>query len=292
MRVELSGLKLVFPLQCSCCGNAASGTYAARATRTTGKRVVRSTSRGWEFPHCDVCAGHLRAYISGSGPAALSLLVGVVLGFAAHWGAVFVGVLAATLFVLKAHAQGEAARTPSCATASAPAAFVGWSGTVQRFEIASPAYASALMLANEKRLINLTHQGREALLAAAAFSMNSTPARATAAASRPALLEAELLRWVAKVEAQRGPAGRRAVLAEALCSTGDEASRQRLLLEASRIEVGAVLDKVDGLKTPAAKKRHLKAALDALKSDDVPDELQSQQVSWLEQALEQLEQPQ
>jgi hypothetical protein len=62
------------------------------------------------------------------------------------------------------------------------------------------------------------------------------------------------------------------------------------MLEASRIEVEAVWSKVDGLKSPAAKRRHLAAALEDLRADSVPDELQAQQIRWLEEALQSVEQ--
>jgi hypothetical protein len=78
-------------------------------------------------------------------------------------------------------------------------------------------------------------------------------------------------------------------LEKALKDIGDGQLRQRLLLEASRVEVAAVLDKVDGLKTPAAKRRNLLAALEELQKDSVPDELQVQQITWLKDALAELE---
>lgn len=43
--------------------------------------------------------------------------------------------------------------------------------------------------------------------------------------------------------------------------------------------------KADGLKSAAAKKRNLRAALDAIRADGVPDELQAEQATWLEEAI-------
>lgn len=90
---------------------------------------------------------------------------------------------------------------------------------------------------------------------------------------------------IAKLEAAKGPAGRRAVLSKALAQVTSAEQRQHLLLEASKVEVHSVLDKVDGLKSATAKKRNLQAALDAIKADEVPDELQAEQVKWLEEAI-------
>jgi hypothetical protein len=92
-----------------------------------------------------------------------------------------------------------------------------------------------------------------------------------------------------RLEAAKGPAGRRSALQTGLASLEDPHVRERLMLEASKLEVQAVLDKVDGLKTVSAKRRNLLAALEAIRADDVPDELQAQQIRWLEQALAELE---
>jgi len=100
--------------------------------------------------------------------------------------------------------------------------------------------------------------------------------------------DAVFQRSLEKLEAAKGPAGRRAALRDGLADLEQPAMRERLKLEASKVEVQAVLDKVDGLKTAAAKRRHLLAALEAIRSDDVPDELQAQQIHWLEAALSDL----
>jgi hypothetical protein len=94
---------------------------------------------------------------------------------------------------------------------------------------------------------------------------------------------------LAKLETAKGPAGRRSAVRGGLERLSIQELRDQLLLEASRIEVEAVLDKVDGLKTAAAKGRHLLAALESLRTDEIPDELQVQQIRWIEEALAALE---
>jgi hypothetical protein len=93
-----------------------------------------------------------------------------------------------------------------------------------------------------------------------------------------------------KIEAAKGPAGRRAALKAGLENLTKDSARNELMLEASRIEVSAVLDKVDGLKSATAKRRYLEAALNALRADEVPDDLQREQLNWQEAALGELEQ--
>ncbi|WNZ59923.1 hypothetical protein QEG98_28375 [Myxococcus sp. MxC21-1] len=92
--------------------------------------------------------------------------------------------------------------------------------------------------------------------------------------------------WEAK-----GPAGRRKVVQRALESLRTEEAKTQLLNEASSVEVVAALEQAAGLKTPAAKRRRLQTALDELRADEVSDELQRQQVEWLEAALRDLDAP-
>lgn len=86
----------------------------------------------------------------------------------------------------------------------------------------------------------------------------------------------------------KGPATRRNALAKGLERLTDPTQRANLMLEASRIEVAAVLDKVDELKTPGAKRRRLEEALQNLRNDGIPDDLQRQQIEWLEAELKKL----
>lgn len=94
---------------------------------------------------------------------------------------------------------------------------------------------------------------------------------------------------LSRIERASGPVSRRNALAAALAELPSGQHRTTLLVEASRIEVNAVLDKVDSLKTPSAKRRHLEAALRTLREDELPDELQREQLAWLEDALRALE---
>ena len=65
--------------------------------------------------------------------------------------------------------------------------------------------------------------------------------------------------------------------------------REQLLLDASKLEAKAVLDKVAGLKTKAAQVRNLEEALYRLRSDGVPDQLQAAEISELQRVLAEVE---
>lgn len=94
---------------------------------------------------------------------------------------------------------------------------------------------------------------------------------------------------VARVRDARGPKSRERALEAGLARLQQPHMRELLLLEASRLEVEAVLERVAGLKTKKAKERNLREALDRLLSDDVPDELQREEIAMLQQALGALE---
>lgn len=94
-----------------------------------------------------------------------------------------------------------------------------------------------------------------------------------------------------EIEGRKSPEGRRSALRDSLRLLWTDESRHLLLAEASRIEVEHTIQGAGLLRTKAGKKRRLEDALAALKADEVPDELQQEQVKWLEDALRELDAP-
>jgi hypothetical protein len=143
---------------------------------------------------------------------------------------------------------------------------------------------------NARNLINVSPELRRLLQQpppdpprAIAAPPRPTPERVDSASSRDPLLE-----WIARIEGYKGPVARRNALERALAEIQDPRGRAQLVLAASRIEVAAVLDKVDGLSSSAAKRRHLQQAITALRSDNIPDELQAEELRQLEERLRSL----
>lgn len=91
--------------------------------------------------------------------------------------------------------------------------------------------------------------------------------------------------FLVRIVTTKGAAARRNAVAEGVRRLRTDPARHELLLRASRIEIGLVLNKVAALKTRQAKERHLLQAIETLKSDSVPDELQAHELSLLETAL-------
>jgi hypothetical protein len=80
-----------------------------------------------------------------------------------------------------------------------------------------------------------------------------------------------------RLSAAKGSAGRRGVLTRAEEQIVTPELRLHLLLEASKLEADAALEKAEGLK------------LAMIKSDAVPDEMQAEQLAMLEEALRTLD---
>lgn len=316
MRVDLSGRVFSFPRVCACCGREADDQLQVTATRSRGKRVVHTESVTWPIPYCSACLSHAAAWNS-----ALTLFktvagIGLVVGSLSLCAAVPVGlvVIAGALvlaFVLQAKRRTTATAecSPQCACPGPAAAYLGWQGTFHSFDLEGRVFAADFMSANLGKLLNVSPQARQLVnarleekqaeleghLARANAELEAEKSRGRAAREQEAQAAAssreqvEYAKWIARIEAGKGPAARRAALDAALGDVARPDLRQRLLLDASRIEVQAALDKADGLKTPAAKLRVLRATLETIRADEVPDELQEQRIRWLEEAIAEVE---
>lgn len=306
LRVSVSGRKLAFPGACCCCRGDADSSILATATRTTGKRVIRTQTQSWTFPCCAACVGHARKSKTESGWVAM-MLIGFISGPFFFLGpnswAGFVLLLFGAGGILGAALQRRDARAvmkPTCGDLGPPVQYLGWSGTFHALAFSNTAYAGLFALENRARLLDVDAGVRAAMAEAsvavaaeAGARASATPASSLAQQERPSAdvaNEEELIHGaIVKIEKQKGPASRRSALDAALTTLASKDARDRLLLEASRIEVRAVLDKVDGLKTKSAKKRHLDEALANIRADQVPDALQQREIGILEEALREVD---
>ena len=300
MRIDVSARTIRFPSNCCCCGGYADTEVEVSNTRYTGKRVVRSTTKGWHIPYCRRCTEHVRMWDKrGAGGF---VVLGLILSLAtciAAWPLAIVILVSSIIVALivgsRREAAAKAACSPDCACPGNALEYRGWSGSIHSFEIQSRDYAASFMLANGPKLVNVRQDAATLLsettcLGAAPSSM-PLPKLLTSSESPKAGDDesGEFLKWVSKIESLKGPASRRAALDAGLQALRTEEGRKRLLVEASKIEAQAALDKADSLKMRQAKKRTIQAALDAIRSDPVPDELQQEQIRWLEEALAELD---
>lgn len=108
-------------------------------------------------------------------------------------------------------------------------------------------------------------------------------------AERNARDESEYHQIFMRLNVARGPAERRTLMARAAQSISSQSLRERLMLQASRIDTEAELDKVEGFTSKDVKRRRLAAALARLKGDGLPDALQADLIAAVEQALRDVE---
>ena len=311
MEVLVSAKTISVPRRCACCGAASDSEMEVTASRTTGTRVVKTRTNSWAYPYCSRCLGHVKE-IESVGAATTACFVGgalcgLIVGLAVS-GGVGLG-LAVIAFVVGAILESQRKsrirdQLPSeCSTAGRAVRYLGWNGTVQVFDFVSAGYAAAFASANRSKLVNVSSE-LFALMEASTPTPEprrvairdgdpGSPASNSAAASPPRRASEDdlFLKWISKVESLKGPAARRAAVEQGLKELQDAALRERLLLEAAKINVHAALDKADGLKTTQAKRRTLQTALDEVRGDQLADELQAREIQLLADALRALETP-
>lgn len=314
--VEVSAHQFSVPRQCACCGATAQTELAASYTRTTGKRVVRHHTRSLMFPYCEGCKAHIKLWNSAISFGRAFSISGFVLGILAAlcgggissffvcWG---IGVVLALVMFILRRSTAKARSGANCAAASAAVAHLGWSGSVSSFEFTSGYYGASFATANATKLVNVS-MALQRLLETRATALQRGVAEAphlrlppeTSVTAPRRQRETEprvdsqtalgnaVLDWISRIESYKGPEARRNALIRALQEISDPAAQRQLRLAVSRIETAAVLEKVDGLSTAAAKRRHLEKAIAALRSDDIPDELQAEGLRELEARLREL----
>jgi hypothetical protein len=206
-----------------------------------------------------------------------------------------IGLTTGTAGVWMALAHGRRKREAAqlmCGTACTSAArtvdYIGWSGTIETFDIHSEHYALRFVRDNASKVVNMPPE---------VWTKLSTPPAMPPVAAVPSgsgrqdgsgqSSDAEFLKWVERIEVAKGPAARRAAIELGLKALSGS-HRVQFIQASTQVEVRATLDKVDSLKTRAAKRRHLADAIRALRSDSVDDELQAREIATLEGVLAEL----
>jgi hypothetical protein len=173
MRVDVSGQRFVFPSECACCGATPDSALTISASRSRGSKVVHTETKSWDVPYCTDCIEHLRASQAAGSFARLftflSVLLGVLIGFGVnpYLGAA-IGILAVVGTVMvygKKRDQARAECDANCVNVDAAIAYLGWYGTLHKFEIGSQQFACDFMTANQNKLVNLSSEARSLLSA-------------------------------------------------------------------------------------------------------------------------------
>lgn len=282
--VELAARKFALPFECPCCG----------APPDTEHRVTAKTTRqSLEFPYCQRCVAHLRKW-DDSGVASAGIMVLAITGAI---GAAIAGsiLIALVIFVAAAslawwlrqsrRAGAKAGCGESCATPGQAVTYNGWSGATNSFSFASPTFAARFAEANPTIVANETPQLRK-LLDGYRKARLAVPTPAVAAGVAPPPMTAR--DWEARLEATRGTVARRIQLQRALEMIEDTRPRRELIQTVARIELAPLLDKLQRLSSPAAKRSLLATAIEQIRTDNIPDELQAAELEKLQARLAEL----
>jgi hypothetical protein len=266
-------------MECPCCGAAPDTEIPIPLTRTPDHRIAAESARELAFPYCKRCVAHVAAWEQAAAVPAAMLLIGiivaVILGIAVHFvaGVITLAIAGpAAWFVFRARrTAAKAALGPSCASPSRALDYLGWSGAESSFELESHAYAAKLAEQNQSllahpsvQLTRLLEGHRVARLAV------PTPAAAIHTVPPPATVKD----WIGRIESAAGAVARRTTLQRALDGLHEQRDRQEVLASAVAFEVAPFLDEVEGMSSIAAKGR-LQRAIDMVRADNMPEELQT-----------------
>jgi hypothetical protein len=171
MRVEVSGQIFDFPHRCACCGGPANSALSVSASKTTGKKVVHTKTSTWNIPYCSACIKHVDAARAAARATLWTVGVALVAGaFAGYqysgvlgWSLVLLGITGAVALYSKLMAAARRRCTDTCVCVCEAAAFRGWQGSLNVFEFLSRDYALEFMVANQKKLVNLSPEASQFL---------------------------------------------------------------------------------------------------------------------------------
>ena len=164
MQIDISGHQIVFPISCACCNSHADSVISVSSSKSTGKKVVRINTNVWEFPYCTPCLLHAKAYQDAEAVLAPLAVISLIVGIALWWRVgPYLGIPAAILALFASGWVHSSLMTTaknsckqSCACPQVAVAYLDWHGSLHKFEIASQRYALTFMVANYKKLVNLS----------------------------------------------------------------------------------------------------------------------------------------
>jgi hypothetical protein len=288
--VEIRGRTFAVPLDCPCCG-ATPDTELTIALAPEGRgRAAADSARSVDFPYCGSCFGHVSRWESAGLMSAGVIVLGVAAGIA---GAVISGpalglvlvvaslVLAIVLAAAR-RAQARRAMREACSSPGRAVAYLGWTGSASRFSFQSMSYAAKFGEQNANKLVEDPKVRK--LLERYKLARIAVPTPAAAVAAIPPPLD--VAEWMAKLAGTPGRVARRAALVRALEVLHDPREREQVIRAVSAIELAALLAPLDRMTSTADRARHLQGALDRVRADNLPDELQEALLRELEERLQ------
>jgi hypothetical protein len=282
--IELAARRFTLPFECPCCG-APPDTELRIAAQATGQSLA--------IPYCARCAAHVREWdasgVASAGLTVLAIAAAIVAAFAATFliAVAIFAVVTSLAWVLRSsrRAAAKAACGASWASPGLALSYHGGSGTTSGFACASPTYAARFAEANGELLANVTPQLRK-LIDGYHKARLAVPTPAVAAGVAPPPLGAR--EWMARLETTQGTVARRIALERALEMIEDPPSRRELIQTVARIELAPLLGRLQRRSSAAAKRALLAAAIEQIRADNIPAELEAAELEKLEARLAEL----
>ena len=187
MQVDVSGHQFVFPTLCACCNGSADTELTVSTSKSTGVRVIRTSTNEWAIPYCQQCVAHVKLAVKATEAAEAAKMLGLVLGGVSvvvagicwYFMSPFLGIpigiaglVVTALLYAKFHTRcaelmkkAQAMCGPRCVCVDEAVRYLDWHGPLHMFWIGSQEYALAFMVANHKKLVNISPQASRLLAA-------------------------------------------------------------------------------------------------------------------------------
>src|SRR5690349_11405044 len=88
--VRISAHIIHWPALCACCCRPADTSVEVSSTRVTGKRVIRTQTKGWKVPYCTRCLDHIDAARALRGFSGATFHLSIVFGLVGAALSVFI----------------------------------------------------------------------------------------------------------------------------------------------------------------------------------------------------------
>jgi len=159
-RVQISANMLSWPRACACCGRAADAHIRATSSRTTGKRVRRTTTSWWEVPYCSACVKHKVKFESAHNWLVAGLVIGILAWplIGVFTGNGIAGFLVGVLIFLVCLSPYNSAKKSAlglmnqeCSTPWSAVRYIDWHGTFHTFIFHNRAYLDSFLVANNRK---------------------------------------------------------------------------------------------------------------------------------------------
>ena len=286
--IEIKARRFAIPLDCPCCGATSDTEIVLPLARAARDRAAADSARTLDFPYCRHCVEHVSRWDSAGMASAGLIVIGVVAGaIVAIASNVVIGAIAIVAalaagggLAASRRAQARHAMRESCSTPGKAVEFLGWNGTATGLGFASIAYAARFADQNTDKLVEDPRIRK--LLDSYKLARIAVPTPAAAVSVPPPLDVGE---WIAKIAKTPGRVARRTMVSRALDAFRESRERDQIVRAVTAIELAALLAPLEALPTVPDKQRHLRRAIEQVRTDNIPEALQSDMLRELEDRL-------